>query len=127
MNGEVNDYKVFCFNGKAKYIMFLTDRQTNLKMAFYDTDWNLMPFVYSYDRLTDHVPRPDNLEELIRISEKLAQGFPHVRVDFYRLNTGKYKFGEMTFTSYSGACLWNPPEYNQILGDLIDLPKNEHE
>lgn len=126
INGEVNDYKVFCFNGKARYIMFLTDRQTNLKMAFYDTDWKLMPFVYSYERLADEVPRPDNLDELIRISEMLAEGFPHVRVDFYRLNSGEYKFGEMTFTSYSGACLWNPPEYNQILGDLIELPENEN-
>ena len=123
IDGEVNDYKVFCFNGKAKYIMFLTDRQTNLKMAFYDTEWNLMPFVYSYARLIQEVSKPENLEELLRISEKLAEGFPHVRVDFYRLNNGEYKFGEMTFTSYSGACLWNPPEYNQILGDLIELPE----
>lgn len=123
MNGELNDYKVFCFNGKAKYIMFLTDRQTKLKMAFYDTDWNLMPFVYSYDRLTEKVPKPDNLEELIRLSEKLAEGFPHVRVDFYRLNNGDLKFGEMTFTSYSGICIWDPPEYNKVLGDLIDLPE----
>lgn len=127
-DGELNDYKVFCFNGKAKYIMFLKNRQTKLKMAFYDREWNKMPFVYSYEKLTEDVPKPDNLEELIQISEKLADGFAHVRVDFYRLNNGEYRFGEMTFTSFSGVCIWEPPEYNRILGDLFDLPKkNEHE
>lgn len=126
LNGELNDYKVFCFNGKARYIMFLKDRQTKLKMAFYDTEWNLMPFVYSHERLTEEIPRPDNLDELIRISEKLAEGFPHVRVDFYRLNNGEYRFGELTFTSFSGACIWTPPEYNKILGDLIELPEKNN-
>lgn len=122
IDGTLNDYKVFCFNGKAKYIMFLKDRNTKLKMAFYDINWNKMPFVYSYERLEEDIPKPDNLEELIGISEKLAEGFPHVRVDFYITNEGKLKFGEMTFTSYSGACMWDPPEYNKILGDLIELP-----
>lgn len=121
-DGTLNDYKVFCFNGKAKYIMFLKDRNTKLKMAFYDIDWNKMPFVYSYERLEEDIPKPNNLEELIGVSEKLAEGFPHVRVDFYITNEGKLKFGEMTFTSYSGACMWEPPEYNKILGDLIELP-----
>lgn len=121
--GELNDYKVFCFNGKAEYIMFLKDRNTKLKMAFYDVEWNKMPFVYSYERLEEDIPKPDKLDELIRISEKLAEGFPHVRVDFYITNEDKLKFGEMTFTSYSGACIWNPPEYNKILGDKIQLPQ----
>lgn len=122
-NGEINDYKVFCFNGKAKYVMFITDRNTHKKIKFYDTDWNEMPFVYSYDRITEAVPKPENLSELICIAEKLAEGFTHVRVDFYRLNDGQYKFGEMTFSPTSGKACWNPPEYNRILGDLIELPK----
>ncbi len=123
VNGDINDYKVFCFGGKAKYIMFLTNRTTNLQMVFYDTEWNKMPFVYSYDCFEGDVEKPENLSELLSVSEKLAEGFPHVRVDFYRLNDGQLKFGEMTFTSYSGVCIWNPPEYNRVLGDMIQLPQ----
>ena len=123
-NQDLYDYKVFCFNGKAKYIMFLSDRKEKLKMQFYDLNWELQPFVYSYERKNEPIERPDNLEELITISEKLAEGFCQVRVDFYRLNSGEWKFGEMTFTSASGVGKWDPPEYDRILGDLIELPIN---
>lgn len=120
--GELNDYKIFCFNGKAKYIMFLAERQTHLKMAFYDLDWNLLPFTYSYPQYTKEVPRPEKLDEMIQVAEKLAEGFNQVRVDLYYLNDGTIKFGEMTMTSASGRCQWNPPEYDEILGKLIELP-----
>lgn len=120
---DLYDYKVWCFNGKAEYIMFLADRNNELKMVFYDREWNKMPFVYSHPQYENDVKRPDNLEEMLEISEKLAEGFAHVRVDFYRLNDGTLKFGEMTFTSASGICEWNPPKYDKILGDMIILPK----
>lgn len=124
---ELNDYKIFCFNGKAKYIMFLTDRQTHLKMAFYDVDWNLLPFTYSYPQYTKKVPRPKKLDEMIRIAEKLAEGFNQVRVDLYYLIDDTIKFGEMTMTSASGRCRWNPPEYDEILGELVELPIDKFE
>lgn len=121
-NNDLYDYKVFCFNGKAESIMFLSERKQGLKMAFYDLNWNKLPFVYTYPRNEAEVPKPKNLELLIQLSEKLAEGFAHVRVDFYILNDGSLKFGEMTFTSASGNCKWNPPEQNRIYGDLIKLP-----
>ncbi len=124
--GELNDYKIFCFNGKAKYIMFLAERQTHLKMAFYDLDWKLLPFTYSYPQYTEEVPRPKKLDEMIQVAEKLAEGFNQVRVDLYYLNDDTIKFGEMTMTSASGRCKWNPPEYDEILGELVELPiKND--
>ena len=119
---DLYDYKVFCFNGKAESIMFLSERKQGLKMAFYDLNWNKLPFVYTYPRNEAEVPKPQNLELLIKLSEKLAEGFAHVRVDFYILNDGSLKFGEMTFTSASGSCKWNPPEQDRIYGDLIKLP-----
>ncbi|MCD8190926.1 MAG: hypothetical protein LUD78_12065 [Clostridiales bacterium] len=126
-DGDIYDYKVFCFDGKARYIMFLSQRAIGLKMAVYDTEWNLMPFVYGVPRLEQEVPKPDNLEELITAAEKLAEGFCFVRVDFYLLNNGAIKFGEMTFTSNSGQSMWEPVEYEQKLGDMIHLPCDERE
>ena len=121
-NNDLYDYKVFCFNGKAESIMYLSDRKNGLKMAFYDLNWNKLPFVYSYPLNEEDIPRPAQLEKLIELAEKLAEGFAHVRVDFYILNDGSIKFGEMTFTSAGGACKWNPPEQDRIYGDLIKLP-----
>lgn len=120
---DVNDYKVFCFDGKADSVMMLTERKKGLKMSFYDTEWNQLPFTYSYPRNKELAPKPENLEQLIVLAERLADGFAHVRVDFYIMNDGQIKFGEMTFTSGSGTCVWNPKEQNRIYGEKIKLPK----
>lgn len=123
-NRDLYDYKIWCFGGEPKYIQFLSERNKGgLKMAFYDTEWNLMPFVYDHPRLDRIAEKPDNLDEMLDIAKTLSKDFCHVRVDLYRLNDGTIKFGEMTFTSCSGTCHWDPPEYNKILGDLITLPE----
>lgn len=116
------DYKFWCFDGKCHYIQFLSNRSIGLDMAFFNTDWELQPFVYTYPRNERYVERPDNLDEMIHIAEKLAEGFPHVRVDFYRMNDGRIVFGEMTFTSMGGYCKWDPESANVELGNLFHLP-----
>lgn len=115
-DGDLFDYKVWCFNGKAEYIQFLSDRKNELKMDFFDREWNRMPFVYDHPHHENSIPKPANLDELIEKSEELAQGFAHVRVDFYRLNDGKLYFSEMTFTSSSGFCHWEPKEADLEIG-----------
>lgn len=120
---DLYDYKIYCFNGTPAFIIFLAERQVGLKMAFYDLDWNLLPFTYSYPQYKKLVAKPDNLDEMIYIAKKLCKGFVYVRIDLYRLDDGSLKFGEMTFTPASGQCEWNPPEYDLILGQMIVLPK----
>ena len=124
-NGKDNlyDYKFWCINGKVESIMFLTDRKSHLKMSFYDRNWHLLPYVYNHTRNEEPVSKPNNLDEMIQLAEVLAEGFPHVRVDFYRLNDGTIVFGEMTFTSMSGVCKWNPPEWDMIFGNMIKIPE----
>lgn len=121
--GDLYDYKFWCFDGKVKYIQFLSDRNiSGLKMAFYDTSWKKQDFVYSHPLDTKDIARPDNLEEMIALAEKLAKGFNHVRVDFYRMDDGRIYFGEMTFTSASGFCHWQPAEMDYTMGQLLNLP-----
>ncbi|MDO5546264.1 MAG: ATP-grasp fold amidoligase family protein [Eubacteriales bacterium] len=120
--GDLKDYKVFCFNGKADCIMYLSDRKTGLRMAFYDLDWNKLDFTYSFPRIEEEIPKPDKLSEMVSLAEKLAAGFAHVRVDFYVLNDGSIKFGELTFTSASGACTWSDAAVNRRFGEMITLP-----
>lgn len=43
----LDNYKVWCFEGKAYFIQHRTDCKVGLRMAFYDTQWRKMPFVYS--------------------------------------------------------------------------------
>lgn len=120
---DLYDYKFWCFNGKVYYIQFLSERNlSGLKMAFYDTNWKKQDFVYDHPMDTKNIKKPSNLDEMIKLAEKLAKGFNHVRVDFYRMNDGKLYFGEMTFTSASGSQKWSTESINQKFGDLIKLP-----
>ncbi|KAG4097204.1 TupA-like ATPgrasp-domain-containing protein [Neocallimastix lanati (nom. inval.)] len=125
INGDVYDYKVFCFNGKAESILVINDRKTKLKMSFYDLNWNKLDYIYSFSLNKEIVPKPKNLNLLIELAEKLAEGFSHVRVDFYILNDSTIKFGEMTFSSMNGRCRWKPIQQDKIFGDLIKLPSKK--
>lgn len=120
IDGDLFDYKVFCFHGEPRYIMFLMDRNKgNLKMAFYDTNWKKQPFTYSYPQFEGEVPKPKELDKILCLSRKLSEEFEQVRVDWYILPSGKIVFGEMTFTSAAGRAAWNPPIYDEIFGNLI--------
>jgi len=122
---DLYDYKIWCFNGEPELIMLLAERQVGLKMAFYDLAWNLLPFTYTYPQYKKLVTKPDNLDEMIHIAKKLCRDYIHVRVDLYRLDDGSLKFGEMTFTTASGQCMWNPPEYDFLIGRMTALPDIE--
>jgi len=123
---DLYDYKIWCFSGTPKFIMFLAERQIGLKMAFYDLAWNFLPFTYSYPQYDKLVTKPDNMDEMLNIAATLCEDFIHVRVDLYRLDDGSLKFGEMTFTTASGTCNWNPKEYDLVLGHMIALPETKN-
>lgn len=124
-HSDLYDYKFWCFGGRVEYVQFLEDRSRGLKMSFFDREWRRQPFVYSYPRDRRDAPMPGNLEEMIGLAERLAEGMPHVRADFYRLDDGKLYFGELTFTSMGGICAWDPPETNLMMGALVELPPRE--
>lgn len=124
-DGDLYDYKFWCFNGKVEFVMFLSERAKELRMNNYDRNWNLLPFTYDHPNTDKPVAKPEKLEEMIVLAEKLAAGFPHVRVDFYQLNDGTIKFGEMTFTSCNGRAGWSDETVNRRLGELIPIPVNK--
>ena len=125
--GNLFDYKVHCFGGKAMYIQYIGDRATHTtREGWFDRDWKLMSFTDGcYPKYDSNIPKPNNLKELLSLSEKLALPFSYVRVDFYVLNDGSIKFGEMTFTPASGMHNWFsdgdmiPDEVDLMLGELI--------
>lgn len=123
-NGELNDYKFFCFNGKPQYCQVIRDRFTKETIDFYDLEWNHMPFVGLnpvVENGLNPVEKPRCLKALIEACENLSKGIPFVRVDFFVINNQFY-FGEMTFYPASGLGEFRPMEWNNRLGDLIKLP-----
>lgn len=119
---ELKDYKVFCFNGKPKLIQVDYNRFVNHKRNLYDIKWNYINASIKYPTDSSFaIKKPDKLEEMLKLAEKLAKNYPHVRVDFYNIN-GKIYFGEMTFYHGSGFEEFHPSEIGKLFGNWIKLP-----
>lgn len=119
----LHDYKVWCFNGKARYIQYITGRISEKTYeGFYDRDWNLQDFAYLNPLMDNSVEKPDKLEELLYVAEILAEGIPFARIDFYILPGGSIKFGEITFFPLNGTEPWNPDTQDEIMGRMLKLP-----
>lgn len=124
---ELKDYKIFCFEGVPKFIEVDYGRFSEHKRNIYDTEWNFLPFQnnikYPYDE--KHViSRPENLELMLELAQKLSSGMRHVRVDLYNVK-GKIYFGELTFFHGTGMAGFKPREWDRTFGDLIHLPTDE--
>lgn len=118
----ITDYKFFCFNGKPRFLKVDIDRGNNHSKCYYDTQWNKLPFAKKGNSVVENdLEKPNNLDEMVALTEVLAQGFPFVRVDLYNLD-GNIVFGEMTFYPGDGRTEFEPDEYNRIIGDYIELP-----
>jgi len=120
--GSMVDYKFFCFNGRAEYINTMVEYWSPtgyLAGDYYDRNWQHCEFTDGRQTLTP-LQKPENLEHMIDISEKLARQIPFVRVDL--ISSGKEVFfGEMTFTPVAGYTPFNPHEWDKKFGDLINL------
>lgn len=116
------EYHFYCFSGCVEQIWLDINTADDHKRKIYDKYWNELDMVVKLPRLETDIPKPDNLDVMLELAEKLSDGFPHVRVDFYRLDDGTIYFGEMTFTPASGT-VELPPSENVKLGSLIELPE----
>lgn len=120
---ELSDYKVLCFNGKAKLIEIHRGRFSKYHTQdFYDTEWNKTAFEQPGISLSDeNMERPPFADKMLELSEKLAEGIPHVRIDWYYTGGG-LKFGEITF--YDGAGFDGfIDNQDEIIGSWITLPE----
>ncbi len=118
------DYKVLTFNGKAKLIVVHLDRYTDHHtQAFYDVEWNKTTI--SQNKCTkmsdDVMPRPEALDEMIRLSELITKDMIECRVDWYLID-GHLFFGELTFFDGSGLIVFDDPNDDMMLGDWIHIP-----
>lgn len=123
---ELTDYKLMCFNGKVKCSFTCTSRyaKDGLKVTFFDTNWERMPFERHYPAEPNQICKPKSYEEMTQLAEKLADKIPFVRIDFYEIK-GKPYFGEMTFFPGNGMEEFTPEEWDETLGSWIELPNKE--
>ncbi len=119
---ELKDYKFFCFDGKPKMLFVATDRPFDTRFDFYDTEFKHLPFKQGHPLASKEIKKPKGFEEMLKVSEKLSQGFPHARIDLYDIN-GHIYFGELTFFHFSAAVPFEPEEWDYKIGEWLKLPR----
>lgn len=127
-NKEMTDYKFYCFNGVPKYLYVSKGLENHMtaKISFFDENYNFAKFKRTdYKGFEEKPEKPHQFEKMKELSEKLAEGIPFVRVDFYEVN-GIIYFSEFTFFPCGGYMPFDPIEYDSILGDLIELPSTKN-
>lgn len=125
---ELIDYKFFCFNGEVGIIYGVNGRNLGegAQIGIYDKNFNKLN-VSRDDEFTQDVAlkKPENFDKMVFIAERIAQHFPHVRVDLYNIS-GKIYFGELTFYDGSGYMSFTPDSFDEQLGKMWDFPKIIH-
>ena len=124
MSGSLMDYKIHCFHGKPVMIQIICDRDFEghiAKEAYYDINWNRdYTSKSSFPALDKEIEKPDNLDSMLAIAERLSEGLKYVRVDLYNLK-GRILFGEMTFSPASGMEEWGWKEHGEKFGRMLHL------
>lgn len=121
INNAVNDYKIFCYDGKPEYVICISDRYSDrCNHLVYDTEWNKIRVTSEGARIEEEAQKPENLNEMLEIASKLSEDFPFARIDLYSVS-GKVYFGEITFYPWSGYMEFEPDEFDFTLGEKFNL------
>jgi hypothetical protein len=115
-----DDYKVLCFNGKAKLIGVHIDRYGNHKLDNYDRQWKKTTIAKDGPMSNFVYEKPKQFEKMIQLSELLASSMRHVRIDWFIVRDKLY-FGEITLYEASGFDHFDNKEDDYLLGSWIDL------
>lgn len=118
---DLIDYKIHCFNSTPQVIQVSIDRETDLRVNYFDTKWNPIEAQQKYPNKEGEVKKPKKFDEMLEIASDLSKEFPYVRVDLYNIEE-KIIFGELTFYSSAGFSKFKPKEFNNYMGNFFKLP-----
>ena len=114
------DYKVYCFNGKARLVLVCSERDGDLRLDFFDLNWNRLDIGHKKNESEKIIEKPRSLEGMVKHSELLAKEFRFVRIDFYDKD-GEPIFGEFTFTPAANMANYYNEYGLRYLGELLKL------
>lgn len=123
-NGDLPDYKLFCFDGEVKALYVATDRfskDEETKFDFFDENFEHLPFVNSHPNSNKTIEKPINFNKMKELASMLTKEYTHIRADFYNIN-GKIYFGELTFYHMSGFQPFYPKEWDYKFGSWLEIP-----
>lgn len=118
--GGIRDYKVMCFNGLAKFGFINSHVGGKLYADYFSAAGEPLPVQRRNPRSAQPPSIPQEWATIVSLAERLAEPFPHVRVDFY-VTGDRILVGELTFITGDAVEPISPPEWDTILGDMWEL------
>ena len=112
------EYKFYCFHGRAEFIVFRISKPPEFTNALYDTAWNLLPVHVEGESICRD--RPKTLEAMLEAAERIAAGLPFARIDLYSDGIRDIKFSEITFTPGNARSRLSDPTFAARIGALTE-------
>lgn len=114
------DYKIYCFDGEAKLVLVCSEREADLKLDFFDLNWNRLNIGHPKNESKEELNKPSCFEEMVKHAEKISKQFKFVRIDFYDKD-GVPVLGEFTFTPAANMANYYNEYGLKLLGSYIKL------
>jgi hypothetical protein len=116
--GELTDYKIFCFHGEPYYLQITSNNGVHKYMNYFDTKFQPIHLSTGLPVNPHGIEEPENIDKMLEIARLLSKNIIHVRVDMYNIG-GKIYFGEYTFHNSGGIIKFNPQYWDEVWGNLI--------
>lgn len=121
--GEIpDDYKLFVFNQRCRYVQVDGGRFGRRTQDFFATDWEHLSMSGGPPWADPPPPVPDRLDEMITLAERLGADTDFVRVDLYVL-PDRVVVGELTSYPAGGHSPFYPASFNTDFGRHWTVPK----
>jgi hypothetical protein len=121
-NSIPDDYKFFVFHGTCHFIQVDSGRFGGHTQDFFTPDWKHLDLSGGPAWADPRPDRPERLDEMLSIAEKLGAETDFVRVDLYHL-PDRIVFGELTSYPAGGDSPFHPQSFNAEFGLPWTVPK----
>ena len=116
-NGDIMDYKFWCFNGEPK-LWTINNGNGHGDIMYYYMDGSKCNLYGVKDN--ESYQKPRRFQEMVNYANLLSNRFKFVRVDFYEID-GRVFLGELTFTPGAMTFKYKNDDDNIKVGSLLKL------
>jgi hypothetical protein len=120
--GIPQDVKLFVFHGRCSFVEVDGSRFGERTQDFFDREWNHLALRGGHPNAPVPPVRPERLDEVIALAERLGAGTDFVRVDTYLL-ADRVVIGELTSAPAGGDSPFQPESWNAAFGAPWTVPR----
>jgi hypothetical protein len=123
-NGAIPaDFKFFVFHGRCRLVQVDTGRYGRHRQNFFTREWEPVAVELVAPPAPEPPPRPETLDVMVEMAERLAVETDFVRVDLYEIGA-RVVFGELTSFPQGGKYRFHPDSFESEFGSWWDPPRS---